>query len=179
MTDEVKTTPDDELAALKNRADILGISYSPRIGVDALREKINARLSDNDDKADTEESDKVEKTRSMQAEFKKLIRIRLTCMNPQKAKWPGEIITVRNKYVGTIRRLIPFGEATDNGYHVEQILLDELRDRKFLQVTTNKDGEIKSTKFVPEFAIEVLEPLTEEELERIAAAQTMRGGLDD
>ena len=35
----------DELTSLKQRADLLGLSYHPSIGLEKLREKVNAALS--------------------------------------------------------------------------------------------------------------------------------------
>ena len=35
----------DELTSLKQRADLLGLSYHPSIGLEKLRDKVNAALS--------------------------------------------------------------------------------------------------------------------------------------
>ena len=43
MTDQI--VEPTELEALKKRADQMGLTYHPSIGVDALREKVNAHLS--------------------------------------------------------------------------------------------------------------------------------------
>ena len=44
MSELETTKPLDELATLKERADKMGITYSPNIGIEKLKEKINAAL---------------------------------------------------------------------------------------------------------------------------------------
>ena len=51
--------PIDRLAMLKSKADVMGISYSPNIGVDALAEKINAKLNGTEEKKEPEPSQAV------------------------------------------------------------------------------------------------------------------------
>lgn len=108
-----------------------------------------------------------------------LVRVRITCLNPLKGQIKGEIITVANRYVGTVRKFVPFGEATDNGYHLPRILLNELKSRKFNSVTTKKgpNGQLLPTqRLVPEFAIEELPALTQAELDKLASAQLAAEG---
>lgn len=105
----------------------------------------------------------------------KLVRVRITNLNPAKKDMPGEILTVGNKYIGTVKRYVPFGELTDDGWHVEKCLLDMMRERKFLQIRHIRDRRTGTnrteTRYVREFAIEELEPLTQEELDRLARTQ--------
>ena len=170
----------EELSILKDRARVMGITFSPNIGVDALRKKINDKLTG----ADAEEAEEVsapktrlqieQETRQTQRrEMMKLVRCRIVNQNPHKRDLPGEIVTVANKFVGTVRKFIPFGEASENGYHIPQIIYDDLKDRKYQHVmsrTVNGRIEVK-TRQVPEYALTVLPPLTEEELAKLAAAQ--------
>lgn len=118
----------------------------------------------------------------IRADALKLVRVRITNLNPTKKDLPGEIISVSNRYIGTVRKYIPFGELTDDGYHVPQVLLDELVERKFNQIRRIKDKrtgqETTHMRQVREFAIEILDPLTSEELEKLAAAQKAAGSID-
>ena len=114
-----------------------------------------------------------------QKEHMALVRVRVSCLNPMKAQIKGEVITVANKYLGTVSKFVPFGEQTDDGFHIPKILLAEMKSRKFNSVTTKKgpNGQMLPTqRLVPEFAIEELEPLTEQELARLAAAQLAESG---
>lgn len=191
----------NELDLLKQRADQMGIPYKSNIGIDALKAKIEAKLAgeqppadgDDDQPAGDQPEAAAPKKAKSRAEIEqdirdeqakeqmKLIRCRITCLNPAKAAIKGEIITVANRYVGTVRKFVPFGEATDNGYHIPQIMLNELKTRKFNSVTTKKgeNGQLLPIqRMVPEFAIEILEPLTMEELGKLAATQMAAAGLD-
>lgn len=109
----------------------------------------------------------------IQREKMYLVRCRIYNLNPAKVDLPGEIITVQNKYLGTVRKFIPFGEATDNGYHIEKVLYDDLRARKFQQIQTKKiRGQIvHETRLVSEYSIELLPNLTPEELRELATQQ--------
>ena len=116
-----------------------------------------------------------------QKEKMKLVRLRITNLDPKKKDLPGEILTVGNEYLGTVRKFVPFGEATDNGYHVPYCLYELMRDRKFLSIKTRKGPKgqtIVEQQMVREFALEILPPLTEAELARLSAAQLSAGGVE-
>lgn len=196
LGNEFDTGPEAEMAALKDRAKSLGLRVSPNIGLDALRAKVNDALTGDQDKGQEKEADAdqtgkpltkqqrfMTTRKRMQEEKLALKRVRISCMNPDKTDWPGEIISVGNKYLGTVRKFIPFGEFTDNGYHVPQILLEQLENRQFLQKRTHTDqrtGKITvKTRFVKEFSIDELEPLTQKDLDKMAAHQRATAGLDE
>lgn len=186
----------DELTTLKGRADMMGITYSNNIGVDALRAKITAHM--NGEKAPAEaaepEADPGDQyalplnevtdphviRERMYAENMRLIRVRVTNLNPAKKDLPGEIITISNKYLGTVRKFVPFGEMTDNGYHIPAIILKEMKERRFLslRVKKGKNGGVgvPGEQYVKEFAIEELPPLTRKELDQLARVQAAERG---
>lgn len=180
----------DELSMLKQRATLMGIKFSNNIGLDALRLKVNAATQgedtadesdDDEDEAETAAEPAPEAPQSMrqrlQAEQLKLVRVRVTCLDPKKKDLPGEIFTVGNKYIGTIRKFVPFGEMTDNGYHIPFIIYNMMKEREFVQIKTRKTprGPIVETSMAREFAMEVLPPLTEAEIADIKASQQSRG----
>lgn len=168
----------DELSVLKARADLLGISYHPSIGVEKLRDKLAAAISDEPKKEDTEvskpaESEAQKRLRLLQ-EATKLVRIRVTCMNPAKKEWEGEILAVGNSAVGTLKKYIPFN--ADDGWHVPNIIYKALRDRQcqvFVSTKTKNGVTIRQGKLIKEFAVEVLPPLSKEELKDLAQRQAM------
>ena len=184
MSDPIDDLPvQDELATLKARADALGISYHPSIGVEKLREKVNAVLKKDEASqeapaADAKETESQRRNRLRQ-EASKLVRIRLTCMNPHKKEWQGEFITAGNAVVGTFTKYIPFN--ADEGWHVPHIIYEQLRDREcqvFVTVRDSKGNATRKGKTIKEFAIEVLPPLTEEELKDLAQRQAMAKSVD-
>jgi len=199
---------DDELSHLKERARLLGIRFSPSIKAETLRDRINAALTDEpaeaaakveEPAAPAEAAAKVEEPAAPAAplsplaqkaalrkklikEEMKLVRLRITNMNPHKKDLHGEIFTVANKYLGIVKKYVPYGEATDEGYHVPYIIYRQLKDRKFLQIKTRKDpkntGQILvDQRWVNEFAIEVLPQLTAAELAELKALQMASAGL--
>lgn len=171
----------DQLESLKARADLLGIKYHPSISVDTLRERINAKME-----GSTEVSDKPAKETDLELRARKaqeagaLIRCRVHCNDPAKKEWPGEIITVGNSFVGTFRKYIPYN--LDEPYHIPQIILNTLRDKR-VQVFTTKKGKmgipIRESKSIAAYSIEVLPPLTQEELASLAQAQMARQATSD
>lgn len=174
----------DELELLKQRADTMGVKYSPNIGIDALKQKIEDKLAGSktsEAAVETGEETHAQIRQRMQMEEMKLVRLRIANLNPDKKDLHGEIFTVANKFLGTVRKFIPYGEATDNGYHVPYVLYKQLKDRKFLQirVVQQPGGQTEvQQKWVPEFALEILEPLTQEELNRLANKQAAAAGIE-
>ena len=185
--EEFDTSEEAELAALKERAKMMGLKLSPKIGLEKLKAKIEAKLNPPvEETADPGEETEIQRKARIRkkqiSEQMVLIRCRIANLNPSKRDLRGEIFTVANKYVGTVRKFIPYGEATDNGYHIPQILYEQLKTRKFLQVNTRNDRSagnqiVVDQRWVPEFSIEVLPKLTQEELGKLAASQAAAGGV--
>lgn len=189
-TEDKFTIPDDpeikvdRLTSLKKKADLLGIEYSNNIGEDTLADRIKTKLEG----GTKEEPVKEEKVggASPAAETKqqvrmrlyrdsmRLVRCRITNMDPNKASHPGEIITVQNSYIPKVSKFVPYGEQTDGGFHLPYIIYEYLKDRKFLQVRKTKDRkgrEVITKRWVSEFALEVLPNLTEKEVKELAIRQ--------
>lgn len=189
MSDEV--IQEDELTVLKERAAKMGIKHHPSIGVDALREKVNAALADapqSEAKAEDKGSDVkqpgretlAERRMRLKREASELVRVRLSCMNPAKKEWAGEIITCGNTTVGTFKKFVPFN--ADDGWHIPRIMLQVLQDRQCQVFVTSKSKHgvaVRTGKLIKEFAIEVLTPLTKEELHDLAQRQAMAKSIDD
>lgn len=181
---------DDVLDVVKRKADLLGVKYGTRIGIDALRAKINLKMSEQDVPEEPDETAapgpamskmaREAKMRSdMQLDAMRLIRVRIANLNPTKKDLHGEIFTVVNKFIGAVRKFVPYGEATDDGFHLPHVIYQQLKERKFLQIKTRTvAGQIQiEQRWVNEFALEVLEPLTTEERTKLAAAQAAAGGV--
>lgn len=111
-----------------------------------------------------------------------LIRVRIQNLDPKKKDLQGEVLSISNRYLGTVKKFVPYGENTDDGWHLPKVILDELLSRKFLNITTTRDKitrQIKvSKRWAKEFSIEILPPLTKEELNRLAIAQAAAGSID-
>lgn len=182
-----------ELEVLKQRATLMNIKFSNNISVEKLREKIEAaQVKDEPEVKESAVNPLGEKQEAgvkkmtlgqkIRAEQTRLIRVRIQNLDPKKKDLPGEIITVANEYMGTVRKFVPFGEVTDNGYHIPYCIYEFLKERKFINITTRKGKnglpDIRATE-AREFSIEVLPPLTEAELAQLAQAQIAAGSLND
>lgn len=168
----------DELKLLKERAAQIGVAFSPNIGLEKLREKVNARLSGKSTEDEVPEKKanetKIQRRNRLRKQAEKMVRVRVTCMNPTKRDYQGELFTVGNTLLGTYRRMIPFGVD----WHVPQIMLNMLKERKYQIFRKHKTNgvEHKSAEFTPEFAIQELPDLTKDELKELAQRQQMAGG---
>lgn len=196
-----------EMDLLKQRARLMGIDFSPNIGLETLKKRVQDKLDGITEDEWASQADgpnaleqaaakmnqegavaPAVKDRPMTlleyqtAEQMRLIRCRITCMDPKKKDLQGEFFTVANEVLGTVRKFIPFGEATEEGYHIPFILYTMITERKFLNITSKRNrrtGTMEtSTAWAKEFAVEVLEPLTKEELNNLAQAQIAAGSLD-
>jgi hypothetical protein len=183
----------EELTLLKERATLMGVTFHPNIGADKLKEKIAAKQAPPkapeyaDEQADTilaaeaigrantftpgvRETPMQLKTKRKQ-EALKLVRVRVTCMNPNKSNIPGEIHSVGNGELGMIKKYIPFN--ADQGWHIPNILLQSLKSKKYMSHYEIKIGNkrIKKHRLVPEYAIEIMPALTGTELNELKQRQ--------
>lgn len=170
----------DELTTLKARADTLGVTYHPAIGVDKLREKVAAAIAGTPEPKNTEvvevpevAAETIEQRRMRKRkEANALVRVNVSCMNPAKKEWDGELITAGNTLVGTFSKFVPFN--TEDGWHIPHIIYEQMRDRQCQIFVTVKDARGNSSrkgKLIKEFAIEVLPTLTADELSELARRQ--------
>ena len=101
-------------------------------------------------------------------------------MNPAKQAWEGEVFTVGNDAIGTVRKYVPFN--ADNGYHVPHIIYEQLLERQcpiLVPVTDPVTGfKTSRIKLVREFNVVVLPQLTESELAELARQQAVGGTVE-
>ena len=175
-----------ELAQLKLQAQRMGIPFSPNIGLDTLRERIRTALAAPTE-APVKESKVVMTATQMRqqhlAEATKLVRVRVTCHNPMKKEWRGEVFTFANSIVGTIKKFVPYNtEGDETGYHIPHCIFQLMKEKKYQSFVTKKlaNGDpVRVPKLSQEFTLEVLPMLTQEELNELAADQRARNALAD
>ena len=119
-------------------------------------------------------------------EATKLIRVRITVNNPSKQNREGEIISAGNTLIGFVSKFIPYQPAFyENGYHIPKIILDVMRDMKHARFPKKKGrlnvtlDDYSNVRMVPDFTIEELPPLTEEELKALAEYQQANRTVED
>ena len=180
----------NELDVLKQRARMMGVEFSNNIGVETLRERIRAKAEEQSNATaapapalgfEPKPAKPLTLRQYLQREQMKLIRVRITNLDPKKKNLFGEVFTVANEFLGTVRKYIPYGEVSDDGYHVPYCIYRELESRRFLDIRTFKERENGNKirveqRWAKEFAIEVLPHLTPTELKQLAVAQMAEVG---
>lgn len=197
--DQTPVADSEELVMLKRRAQLMGIQHSNNISAATLRTKINQKIEASEASDQTKADVLVDTAEAVNplevvpekkktfrqitiAENMRLIRCRITNLDPKKKDLPGEIFTVANEYLGTVRKYVPFGEVTDEGFHVPYCIYKMMDNRKFLNLRSRKlpNGQLRiEQNWAKEFALEVLPPLTPTEISRLATAQAAAGILND
>lgn len=100
----------------------------------------------------------------------KLVHVQISCNDPNKREWEGEIFTVRNAVLPEVKKYVPFNVPT----HVPQILLNMIREKELQTFVSTKaaNGTVtKKSRLIPMYAIQELPPLTPQELEAIKRKQ--------
>lgn len=182
MTTEVVTPVDDEVNALdtfqllKEKADLLGIKYSPNISETTLAKRVKETLEEGTKSKEDKELDEAANVERLALikEANRLVRCIVTPTNPVKSNLPGTIIAVSNNTVGSFKKYIQFNTE----YHIPYIIFKALKDKKEMyHYTTKVDGkEVTRNKLMPQFNITELPPLTQEELTALAKKQALRSG---
>ena len=188
----------DELTLLKERAKVMGIPFSNNISLETLRKRVADKMEGKDEAPEVNaltgdpeiaqalvtkpldpKANAVALRKLMHATQMRQVRVRVTNMDPKKKDLPGEIWTVANEYLGTVRKFVPYGEQTDDGFHIPYCLYRLLDSKRFLHIRDVKDrttGIVRQDKvWAKEFSLDVLPMLTQGELDRLAAAQAAAG----
>lgn len=186
-----------ELDLLRGQADAMGINYHHRAGIPKLKALIAEGQAMPGEAAETVMTDEQFQEKKQfipgvdfmteeqfqqqfgltpQQEANKLIRCRVTCMNPLKREWRGEILTVMTSKLGTFKKFIPFDGQP---YHIPQIIFDFMKEREcttFISVKDKRGNETRKAKMMKEFSLDKLEPMTNQELKELAQRQAMAEG---
>lgn len=117
-----------------------------------------------------------QKKNRLRREAMALVRVRVSCMDPQKKNLKGELLCISNKNFGTVQRFIPFNRE----WHIEKVLYDAMMEKEYMVFDREKTGragiEVVTPRNVPAFNIQVLPPLTKGELKDLAQRQAMADG---
>lgn len=186
---DVQNSPelDQAIQSLKKKADLLGITYKSNVSVATLQKAISEKMEGTsvgesthtaptaDPQASTSTGPDIE---ALIKEAHKLVRVIVTPIDQTKAtNLDSELVSAGNSYIGTITRLIPFGVE----WHVEQVILNALREKKFTQFVKKKGQygiDTNDTRYVPAYSITELPPLTPEELNQLAINQMRTGATE-
>lgn len=172
-----------ELEELKLKAKELGISFSPNIGAEALRKKIEAveiKPIEADPVSDKQKQQARLRT-DVRKEALRLIRCRISNNDPAKRDLQGDYYTVANQLIGKVTKYVPFRGKAAESYHIPYCIYRMLINKKYISIDAAKGNNLNQTsraRELPEFNIEILEPLTEEELQELAKEQAAGNRID-
>ena len=109
----------------------------------------------------------------------KLTRVVVTPNDPAMVNYPGLIFTVGASGLNNgrmVKKFVPFNN--EEGWHVPQIILNQIKNaemQKFKTVTRANGDKVLEPYFTKKFNVRILDPLTPEELKRVAAANKVAG----
>jgi len=224
MTEEKKSFPvpsekdQEEIILLKQRADVMGLSYHHRAGLKKLKALVEAGITPPKEEPALEpveakqvvevkpkvtptnapkmvrhklngqtvigdpsqkHESRAQRVARLRKEANKLIRVNISCMNKHKSEWEGEIYTVSNSVIGTIKKFVPF--TGENGFHVPAIILQAMQEKEyqnFKTVTDRRGNKVRRGFIEKELSIEILPPLTSVQMKDLAAQQALHNNVD-
>lgn len=166
-----------------NRASLVGliseVDYPKNITTPKLAELVKQRQAEVSPVAGTRGVNSVGRIHpevsKMQDEATKLVRFKITVLDPTKSEWTGMYVTVGNDNLAPIKRAIYF---IDTPWHAEKIIVEYLKSMKYVHRPSRFDKKLRGTftnmtetKLLPVFHIEELDPLTEKELKALSEYQ--------
>jgi hypothetical protein len=177
----------DGLLAARAEADRLGVRYHHRANEDTIRRLIAEASSSPSEPAQAvpaggpkmgpgavltrKEYEKAEAQKRAR-NAGRLRRVQITCMDPTKKNWDGEVITVSSRTMGTYKKFVPYNGLP---YHVPQAIYDELKSKKCTVFVNEKRGSETFRKgvLIDKYSIVDLPDLTPAELDDLAKKQAM------
>lgn len=169
--------------ATRQKALALGLVFSQNIGEETLQQRIANKISELGEdptiiKANQTEEGYVYNTyipnekakrANKKKEALKLLRVRVTCNNPNKTAYKGDIIVVANNDGVVYKKFVPFNVK----YHIPQIIYNTMVEKQCLKAYTDTTSGVPKVikRMIPEYSIEVLTPITTEELNAIKQRQ--------
>ena len=109
----------------------------------------------------------------------RLTRVVVSPNDPLMSAYPGLIFTVGSSSINNgrmIKKFVPFNN--DDGWHVPRIILDQIESaemQKFRQVISPNGEKSLQPYITKKFNVQVLDPLSQGEMEILAASQASKG----
>lgn len=169
MSENTQTKTEIEL--LREQLDERGILYK----ANATKSTLEKLLQKADEAEELE--DENTKLKKLQDEALKLVHVIISPNDPLKQQMTQEYFGTGNLVLGTIARVIPFGE----NWLVEQALLNTIKEKQYQMhlVKRNAKGEeYTESKLVPAYQITELPLPTKAEIEELARTQQARATVE-
>ena len=166
---------EDTLDGLKEIALSMGITHHPKISADKLRIKIDAAIEKEEADSETVVESEAMTLRRLRREGQKRVRVQITCMDANKKDLQGIPVSISNNLLGDLGVMyVPFNRP----WHLPTAVLPTLQEKQHSVFYTVKvEGkDVKRSKLVNTYAIEVLDGITKEEVNAIRANQAKQTG---
>lgn len=167
MTDK----PKSEVEILKEQLTERGIEFKANMSKATL-EKLLQKADEQDEQTDTNNT-----LKALQDEALKLVHVIITPNDPLKQQIGHEYFGVGNSVLGTIARVIPFGE----NWLIENILLQSIKEKQaqvFISRRDSKGNEFVESKVIPAYQVTELPLPTKQEIEELAKVQQARNSVE-
>ena len=166
-----------ELENLKNKANILGINYHPTIGYGKLLEKVQSHTAEQEkstsrkpEMTKEEAEDRADKKlrQSTRSKASRMLRVKISCRNPDKRAYKGEIFEVGNTVVEH-KRFIPFNKEVN----IPTMMVNFIKGKKFVSYTpADPEAKVMQKRIIEnEFDVTVLSALSEKDLKDLKRSQ--------
>ena len=164
-------TETNDLEALRSQCKLLGIKYHHKHSAEKLAEMINEHHEKLNPKPKTSSKMTEGQIRAQKRKEALLLkRVMITCNDPMKIKYPGEIFQAANEIVGTVKKYCPFGNT--NGWYMPKFLLNSIEERVFRRQNTDEHDPM-SGGLAKAYNIVYLGDLSAKELEDLKQQQAM------
>lgn len=172
------TTEMTELESVKEIALNMDIKVGNTKDVEKIKAMIAEKSAPKDKVSESTKAKQLRRYGALRKESMKLVRVRIVAMSPFERQMKNTLVDVGSAKLGQVKRVIPFNTI----WHVEKIILDALRDRKFRTKQEHTDPQTRrkvyTNVFSPSYGIEVFPDLTAEELAKLSADQRARNAID-
>lgn len=144
-----------ELETVRAKATELGIDYHPAMKAETIQKLIDAKASSDDEKsAKAEEKAAAEAEEDQRLkECLALIPVTITSMDPADSAVTAVTISVGNRKLGQITKVIPFGYK----WYMPKILVDHMRSQQFCRssmIPVPGGQERLQTQWIQKYAIQ-------------------------
>ena len=182
MENQDVTVEKSERDLLKDKADLLGISYASNISTDKLRELVNKAneplevTEPKQEKASANTTNEVDPV-AIRLELTKKVRVLITCNDPLMKDYDTTpYYSFSNSTLTLPSITVPLGVE----WHIPNAyvgMLQAMECKLPVKAKDEKGRPITIRRTIKKYNVNILPPLTAKELEELKQAQIMRDGL--
>lgn len=180
IDNDVELTSEElALEGLRAQLDARGIKYHHKAKAETLQDLLKAA---HEKEAPTPESninvgdDERVRLQALRSKALLMRRVMVTCNDPMKLKWCGEIFQGGNSAIGVVKKYVPFGNP--NGWFVPEILLTVIKEKQFRRQNT-KENDPMSGGLAPTYTVTYLDELSPKELADLKHRQALANARED